>query len=413
MTALLLVAVVTVFAALLPGLARPTLPFGVRITHDRVTDPAVTHQKAIYLRLLVVAGLLAAAGVVLIGGDFVWPSVLAVVDFGIYLRANHAVRVAKRDGRWGQDKREGVTVDTSFRTDPVRLPWSHLVPAAVITVVTFVVGLVRYGGLPAELVRFTGFGVNPDGTEPVTWARAFEPVLIQLGIVVLVPLVALAVLRARPDLDAARPRGSARRYRVYLRGVATMTFWLAAALTLGLAVSALQVWHLVPAGTGWRVAAYVPLAVMVVVLVVWDRRVGSAGHRLPRRRTFVISFVLVSFPYMLLALTPSLEVTLATVAFFGIAGAPLNPILFTIAFERIPVALRGRVLGTATAGAYSAIPLGMLAGGLLVETIGLGPTLLAIGLCYLAVTSYGLVNPAFRAMDVPAEPPAPEPARAR
>ena len=281
MTALLLVAVVTVFAALLPGLARPTLPFGVRITHDRVTDPAVTHQKAIYLRLLVVAGLLAVAGVVLIGGDFVWPSVLAVVDFGIYLRANHAVRVAKRDGRWGQDKREGVTVDTSFRTDPVRLPWTHLVPAAVITVVTFVVGLVRYGGLPADLVRFTGFGVNPDGTEPVTWARAFEPVLIQLGIVVLVPLVALAVLRARPDLDAARPRGSARRYRVYLRGVATMTFWLAAALTLGLAVSALQVWHLVPAGTGWRVATYVPLAVMVVVLVVWDRRVGSAGHRLP------------------------------------------------------------------------------------------------------------------------------------
>ncbi len=63
--------------------------------------------------------------------------------------------------------------------------------------------------------------------------------------------------------------------------------------------------------------------------------------------------------------------------------------------------MRGRVLGALTAGAYSAIPAGVLAGGILVEAVGLGPTLLAIGLCYLAVTTYGLFNPAFRAMDPP------------
>jgi predicted MFS family arabinose efflux permease len=140
---------------------------------------------------------------------------------------------------------------------------------------------------------------------------------------------------------------------------------------------------------------------------------AAVGHRLPRRRTFVISFVLVSFPYMVLALTPSLAVVLAAVAFFGLAAAPLNPILGTVAFERIPPALRGRVLGTATAGAYSAIPLGLLAGGVLVEAIGLGPTLLAIGLCYLAVTSYGLVNPAFKEMDARPPEATAEPARAR
>lgn len=281
MTGLLLIAVVTVFAASLPALARPTLPFGVRITHDRVADPAVVRQRAMYLRLVLLAALLTAAGVVLFGGGVVWPSVLAAADFVLYLRAGRLVRAAKRDGRWGQGKREGVTVDTSFRTDPVRLPWVHLVPAAVLAAGTFVAGLVRYGDLPAELIRFTGFGVNPDGTEPVTWARAFEPVLLQLGILVVTPLVTLLVLRARPDLDAARPRGSARRYRVYLRGIAIMVCWLAAALALGLTVSALLLWEVLPANTFWRVATFVPLAAMVVVVVVWDRRVGSAGHRLP------------------------------------------------------------------------------------------------------------------------------------
>jgi MFS family permease len=141
---------------------------------------------------------------------------------------------------------------------------------------------------------------------------------------------------------------------------------------------------------------------------------GAIGHRLPRRRTFVICFFLASIPYIALATTPSLGTTLVIAAAFGIVGAPLNPILNTVGFERIPAVLRGRVLGTVTAAAYSAIPLGILGGGLLVEVIGVGPTLLAIGLCYLAVTGYGFFNAAFRAMDERPEPsPQPQSARAR
>jgi predicted MFS family arabinose efflux permease len=137
---------------------------------------------------------------------------------------------------------------------------------------------------------------------------------------------------------------------------------------------------------------------------------GAIGHRMPRRRTFVIAFLLVSFPYLVLAMTPSLGVTIAAVVAFGIFGAPLNPILATVAYERIPVAMRGRVLGTTTAAAYSAIPLGILAGGLVVEAIGVGPTLLAIGLCYLVVTGYGFFNSAFHAMDRRPDASAPQPA---
>jgi MFS family permease len=156
------------------------------------------------------------------------------------------------------------------------------------------------------------------------------------------------------------------------------------------------------------------LGVFGAAAIVGAAGFGAIGHRLPRRRTFVISFFLASLPYLALATTPSLGVTLAIAAAFGIAGAPLNPILNTVGFERIPAALRGRVLGTVTAAAYSAIPLGILGGGLMIEAVGVGPTLLAIGLCYFAVTGYGFFNTAFREMDVRPETPArPEPARAR
>jgi MFS family permease len=156
------------------------------------------------------------------------------------------------------------------------------------------------------------------------------------------------------------------------------------------------------------------LGVFGAASIVGAAAFGAIGHRLPRRRTFVVCFFLASIPYLALATTPSLGATLVIAAAFGIVGAPLNPILNTVGFERIPAVLRGRVLGTITAAAYSAIPLGILGGGLLIEVIGVGPTLLAIGVCYLAVTGYGFFNATFRAMDERPEPsPQPQPARAR
>jgi MFS family permease len=154
------------------------------------------------------------------------------------------------------------------------------------------------------------------------------------------------------------------------------------------------------------------LGVFGAASVVGAAAFGAIGHRLPRRRTFVIAFFACAIPYLALATTPSLPAMLVIAAVFGICGAPLNPILATVAYERIPVALRGRVLGTSTAVAYAAIPLGIVVGGLLVEAIGVGRTLFAVGLCYFAVTAYGFFNPAFREMDVrPERAPDPAPAQ--
>jgi hypothetical protein len=68
-------------------------------------------------------------------------------------------------------------------------------------------------------------------------------------------------------------------------------------------------------------------------------------------------------------------------------------------YERVPAELRGRVLGAVTAGAWAAIPAGTLLGGVVIGWIGVGPTLLAIGICYVLVTGSGFFNPAFREMD--------------
>lgn len=70
-----------------------------------------------------------------------------------------------------------------------------------------------------------------------------------------------------------------------------------------------------------------------------------------------------------------------------------------------PKDLRGRIFGAVRAGAWASIPLGVLLGGVIVGTIGVAATFLAIGVFFSLVVAYGFYNPAFRAMDHAEEAP--------
>ncbi len=85
----------------------------------------------------------------------------------------------------------------------------------------------------------------------------------------------------------------------------------------------------------------------------------------------------------------------------GLAAGPINPIIYTVAYERIPEAARGRVLGTLTAGAFVAIPLGVLLAGYALQGLGIRVTVAGVAACYLVVTLSLLVNPAIREMRSP------------
>ncbi len=123
------------------------------------------------------------------------------------------------------------------------------------------------------------------------------------------------------------------------------------------------------------------------------------GHLYSRRWMFVGCFLGLPLSYLALATLPSLPVALAALAISGVASGPINPLLNVVQFEQVPAAIRGRVFGAVKAGAWSTIPLGVLAGGVVVESIGVGTTFLAIGIGYTAVTLYGVFNPVLRDMD--------------
>jgi uncharacterized membrane protein len=247
------VTLLTCLALATPAMARPTLPFGVQVAAARVGTPEIVGLRRIYNRLILAVAVVAAAlTVALQAGPTVTAVVVGTVDMALYYGAYRRLRAIKRREWWQAEHRHGVTVDTTFRTDPVCVPLLWLLPAVLVLLVTLIVG----------------------------WSRDLGPVLVQAWVVLLAPLVVLLIVRARPDLDAAKPVGSARRYRVYLRGVARAILVLATGINVQIFVHALQNWSILPSTAFWTMVGLVPIGIAVLGFLVWEMRVGQAGHRL-------------------------------------------------------------------------------------------------------------------------------------
>src|SRR5690242_8318993 len=103
---------------------------------------------------------------------------------------------------------------------------------------------------------------------------------------------------------------------------------------------------------------------------------GAIGHRLPRQLTLGLCFTLGGafcfFVTVRFASRPFVLVALCAVC--GLFIGAINPIFDTVAYERVPVALRARVFGVLTAGAMLGSPLGGLIAGAIVPGIGIMPS---------------------------------------
>ena len=131
---------------------------------------------------------------------------------------------------------------------------------------------------------------------------------------------------------------------------------------------------------------------------------AAAGHRLPRHAVFVGAFILTSFRFWVYAMYPPIMVLVVTTLICSIGAGPLNPIIGAIEFERIPPQMRGRVFGAITAGAWVAMPLGMLLGGVLTENLGTFAMMIGLGIAYFITTLSMAFIPAMKEMNRKPQP---------
>ncbi|QQD76071.1 MFS transporter [Curtobacterium sp. YC1] len=130
---------------------------------------------------------------------------------------------------------------------------------------------------------------------------------------------------------------------------------------------------------------------------------GYVAHRVPRRITFVLCFVLAGGPSLLVpALGLGLPWMLAGAAVSGLAAGSLNPILGAVELERIPEHMRARVFGLLGAGSWAGIPIGGLLAGFAADGAGVQATFGVVLVLYTVVTLAPLTGGAWRLMERPA-----------
>jgi predicted MFS family arabinose efflux permease len=126
---------------------------------------------------------------------------------------------------------------------------------------------------------------------------------------------------------------------------------------------------------------------------------AAIGHRLPRHATFVGAFMFAGLRYWVYAIYPPVWILIVVTLITSIGAGPLNPIIGAIEFERIPHNMRGRVFGAITAGAWIAMPLGMLLGGVLTDRLGTFVMMIGMAIAYFLTTLSMAFIPAMKEMN--------------
>ena len=130
---------------------------------------------------------------------------------------------------------------------------------------------------------------------------------------------------------------------------------------------------------------------------------GAWGRGFSRRWVYVIGFLLAALQPLGYSVFPPFALVIAIALVAGVGAGPINPIVGAVLLERVPGAMRGRVLGVVMAIAWMAWPLGVLAGGYFVQTFGLRNSFVVTGGLYLAATLSLAVNPGVKDLERPAD----------
>lgn len=136
---------------------------------------------------------------------------------------------------------------------------------------------------------------------------------------------------------------------------------------------------------------------------------GAVGAQVRHARWAIWFAGMVAVAALRWAFVPDLPVVMlaACMLVVGLLSGPVNPLLVTVRFERIPVSLRGRVFASFAALASLADPLGMAGTGGAISRFGLDRTLFAIAAMFTLLVAIVPFVPVLRTMNRSAEP-APE-----
>lgn len=114
---------------------------------------------------------------------------------------------------------------------------------------------------------------------------------------------------------------------------------------------------------------------------------GILATRVGQRRLLGDGLVAAGVTYFAFAHLPPLPVLLVNAFLIGMVLGLMNPLLTTAIQQRTPPELRGRIFAIVVGFSLIAAPMGLLVGNLVLNKVGVQPSLLAIAVCFFIVAA--------------------------
>lgn len=285
---LLLLALLGYAAWQMPDAVQRTLPFGVRVTAEQADNPAIARVRRDYRTLLLaVFAVSIAASLLLREASTAWAetspiAILLVLSYLDYYAAHRRLQGVKAREGWYRGQHEAYIADTGLREAPDRFPGGFVWISLSIIVLTVIIGIVRYPALPLTLVTHYGANGQPNGFMHKSIVSAFLPVAMQIGLTVLMSVIALVTLHTRQELDPADPEGSAIRHSAFRGTVSRLVLILSAFPNVTMLLTALSTWGLIPItrDPGLEVLVPLPTILGAAYAVAASLRIGQGGSRI-------------------------------------------------------------------------------------------------------------------------------------
>jgi uncharacterized membrane protein len=195
------------------------------------------------------------------------------VGLGCFWVARRKIAAVKQADHWFAGLRQTIVADTSWSTDAPRFPVRWLVPALAVMTATVTIGALRYPGLPAHIVTWSGHRVPKSAVSVLVVAAQLYFTVVCSGLM-------LIVYRSRPDIEAADPAASTLRYRRFLAAIARALLTMAALADTSLLLIALADWQVYRLSGIGRALPALPLVAGVLLLGTVALRAGQGGSRL-------------------------------------------------------------------------------------------------------------------------------------
>ena len=137
---------------------------------------------------------------------------------------------------------------------------------------------------------------------------------------------------------------------------------------------------------------------------------AALAHRLPRRMTYLVGFLVCGAPrFLVLGFDLPLSTVLVVMGAAGLGAGFLNPVMGAVFYERVPRPLLGRVNALADSVCYAGIPFGGIFAAGVVGLLGFPPTMFVLAGAYFVATTLPGLLPEWKEMDrARRQPPAPD-----